>query len=1030
MAGQPPINAAEFFKVILDLGALSPEDLEAVGKENSTLLQDSDAERLAKELVSRKLLTKYQAASIYQGRAKDLLIGPYRVIEPLGSGGMGTVFKAIHRERGEIVALKVIRNISPNSNVVARFQREAAAVAALNHQNIVRAVAFGESEGKHFLAMEYAEGIDLGALLKKRGPLRVQDAVDYVLQAAAGLSYAHEQGLIHRDIKPSNLLLDNSGCIKILDLGLARFSDPSTIAADQSEQGLTQTGQVLGTVDYMAPEQAFNTRLADARSDVYALGCTLYRLLTGKKPYMGESVIEKVLAHREQPIPSIRTSRKDVPLTLDHVFARAVAKRPEDRYQSIAEFARDLQQSITHPIVSSEFASDQAVNLSPILPTDSGRFAPLETIPVARSVATVPAHDNANTRRTASRKRASPGVFSLLLWIFAGSAGITFGYWLLTIIGGPQVDFLQILPREIPSVTAVKPIHSPATKPVVASPKKLSPSPADHSPSSPSVTPSPIPKVESPPIESWISKKATYIVSNPIPGETPLPSLLSESEEYHRDASGTEYAFHSVGIGAFISIDLGNDMTITRIFIQNRQVLERSKGLTLYLSSDPRERGDKVWVAEQDMPEWTIVMPQPYQARYVTISLAQDKVNDTFLHLRKVKVFGWEKTSLPQTKQTDKVNSAPLPLAIPEMKPGLPPTPTLMPTVPIATPEVAKQVPVVDPGIEQARNNAIDAGINWLAAKQLTKSGLGYWECTIGPDSGEQAMPYGATSLSLLAMIRAGHNSKDGPHKNVIDRGLRLLNSELRKNSGKLIDDGNLYSHALATMVFCEAQSFAPNTSTAQLAVNYIRFAQDSKGGGWRYKPGEPGDTSSTGWQIQALMLAKECKLVVPQECLELAKRFMEQVQAESGVSYRYQNVAASPNPTTSMSASGLCSILDLGASVDDPIIKEGAKRLFDAGVSKDAYQNYYTTRLLHKLGGPRWLEWRQKIAMHLCSTQEPADKPTVHGSWIPNKESLLGQRGRLAETTFNLLTLVIGREPSASIRPQAFLPDQKSKSD
>src|SRR5580704_16448980 len=287
-------------KQLADSGIIAPGKLENFVPPKA---HPKDAEELARQLVKADHLTPFQGQHVKAGKVKALILGNYTVLDKIGAGGMGQVFKAQHRRMKRVVAIKMLPPaITRDPAAAARFQREVEAAAKLSHSNIVAAYDADEANGTHFLVMEYVEGSDLSALVKKDGPLPVAKAVGYILQAARGLEFAHGEGVVHRDIKPANLLLDNKGTVKILDMGLARIEGGGD-AATQAE--LTGTGAVLGTVDYMAPEQALSTKHVDGRADIYSLGCSLYYLVTGHAAYDGDSLMAKLLAHREQPIPSL-----------------------------------------------------------------------------------------------------------------------------------------------------------------------------------------------------------------------------------------------------------------------------------------------------------------------------------------------------------------------------------------------------------------------------------------------------------------------------------------------------------------------------------------------------------------------------------------------------------------------------------------------------------------------------------------------------------------------------------------------------
>ncbi len=265
-------------------------------------------------------------------------IGPYRLVEKLGQGGMGTVYRAVHTRLEKPVAIKILATGPGRSAEFAvRFEQEMRAIGRLSHPYLVQAFDAGETVDKRFLflTMELVEGQDVARLVEQQGRLPLAQACQIIRQAAEGLEYVHQQMRVHRDIKPSNLMLTPTGTVKILDLGLALLGDRETGT-------LTGSDLAMGTPEYMAPEQATDSHQVDVRADIYSLGCTFYKLLTGKAPYPGQTVVQIVMKHQQTPIPSLREERPDVPAALDAVFRKMLAKRPDDRQPSMAAVIAEL----------------------------------------------------------------------------------------------------------------------------------------------------------------------------------------------------------------------------------------------------------------------------------------------------------------------------------------------------------------------------------------------------------------------------------------------------------------------------------------------------------------------------------------------------------------------------------------------------------------------------------------------------------------------------------------------------------------
>lgn len=358
------ISIQDLLQNLTESGLLSDEEVSTVHETYAQHGQRGTAEEFAKELVKSNHLTKLQAAAVLKGKTRNLIFGEYVVLDKIGSGGMGQVFKARHKPTRKLVAVKVLSaEAVSNRRLIERFKKEAKAIGRLKHPNVVRAYEAGKINKIRYLVMEFVDGENMLARVKRKGPLEVDEVVNCILQAARGLDYAHQKGIIHRDIKPSNLLRDrNTGRVKVVDLGLARVQEPDEDEEDQIR--LTMAGQMLGTARFMAPEQVEDARKADVRSDVYSLACTMFYLLRGKAPYSGETVAHTLMAHVSAPIPDLCRKRQDVPVWLGQVFTRMMAKKPKDRYQSMAELVSDIQHHLSesledHVLDESQDADDE-----------------------------------------------------------------------------------------------------------------------------------------------------------------------------------------------------------------------------------------------------------------------------------------------------------------------------------------------------------------------------------------------------------------------------------------------------------------------------------------------------------------------------------------------------------------------------------------------------------------------------------------------------------------------------------------------
>jgi len=324
-------------------GVLHKDEIDSAFEKYPEAASIDDRDALGDFLEQIGLITAFQAGELRNKRIADLAMANYLILDRLGEGGMGTVFRARHKRMRRIVALKVLNpEIQENPDHLQRFQREIETLARLNHPGVIQAYDADFGPSGFFLVLEFVEGSDLDGIVRKNGPLPVSEAIDAMIQSAKALQYVHDQGMVHRDIKPQNLMRNRQGDIKVADLGLVRLAEAES-ADDHNKQGLTQQFTIAGTLEFMAPEQAENTSGVDNRADIYSLGCSLYYILAGKNVYTGKSVMDKLMAHMTHPIPSIRELRTDVSEKLDNVFMKMVAKTVDQRYQTMNEVIADLE---------------------------------------------------------------------------------------------------------------------------------------------------------------------------------------------------------------------------------------------------------------------------------------------------------------------------------------------------------------------------------------------------------------------------------------------------------------------------------------------------------------------------------------------------------------------------------------------------------------------------------------------------------------------------------------------------------------
>jgi serine/threonine protein kinase len=374
-----PTTCREFLDLLRRSDLIAAERLDSYLRSRRDRLKSmTQPEQFADILLADGLLSHFQVKQLLAGKHRGYWIKKYQVLEALGAGGMGQVVLCEQTPMGRLVAVKVLPSAT-QPGALERFHREARAVAALDHPNIVRAIDVDNEERFHFLVMEYVDGINLQDLVDERGRLEIGRACHYVAQAAQGLHHAHLAGWVHRDIKPGNLLVDRSGVVKILDMGLARLT---TDSKDQLTRQFDESA-ILGTADYLAPEQSLPGQVVDARADIYSLGATFYFLLTGKTPFSEGSALQKIMAHQlstPRPITDLRQQLpREIVTLIEKMMAKTPARRPQSA-QAVAEALRPFLKAEAYPLDADEL-DEPCPRVRQLLQTVQPRSAPLTPLP-------------------------------------------------------------------------------------------------------------------------------------------------------------------------------------------------------------------------------------------------------------------------------------------------------------------------------------------------------------------------------------------------------------------------------------------------------------------------------------------------------------------------------------------------------------------------------------------------------------------------------------------------------------------------
>lgn len=416
-------TAANFLELVRQSQLISPDELNAAfaafESASAKVKGDATAADLARHLIRSSLITTWQADKLLSGKNKGFFLGKYKLLEPLGVGGMSFVYLAENQLLGQRRAIKVLpKSKVTDSSYLERFYREARAAAQLNHPNIVRTFDIDQQGDQHYMVMEFIDGEDLSSLVKRVGPLPINDAVDYLRQSAAALQHAHQAGLIHRDVKPGNLLLNKQRQVKLLDLGLAKFTD------QLSNLTVVHNETLMGTADFLSPEQALHSHLVDRRADIYSLGGTFYFFVAGHPPFPDGTVAQRLVRHQSVEPPTLASLRPDCPAFLSQLCEWMMRKKVEDRCRDCGEILDYLEKWQRDPNIALPSLQTRQPELSPSIDVASAANANVPFAPVD-------AKANKPAKPAARRPTNSGGywlLIALIVVLVCAVAGLFFAF--------------------------------------------------------------------------------------------------------------------------------------------------------------------------------------------------------------------------------------------------------------------------------------------------------------------------------------------------------------------------------------------------------------------------------------------------------------------------------------------------------------------------------------------------------------------------------------------------------------------------